>query len=96
MNAFVRILLSAFLSVGAFAVQGQDAPPMSPGFHEPRAPLRELSPEEREQWRQTRRERRDAWRQMSPEERHQLRRDIRDAGHAIYPRGMRSRDQRKD
>lgn len=96
MNPCVRILLSMFLSVAAFAVQGQDAPSMPPGVHEPRAPVRELSPEERAQWRETRRERRDAWRQMSPEERHQLRRDIRDAGHAIYPRGLRPRDQRQD
>ena len=49
--------------------------------------MRELSPEQREQFREERRQRREAWQQMSPEERHQLRRDIRDAGQTLYPRG---------
>jgi hypothetical protein len=49
--------------------------------------MRELSPDQREQVREERRQRRETWQQMSPEERHQLRRDIRDAGQTLYPRG---------
>lgn len=53
----------------------------------------DMSPEQRQQWRDERRQRRDARRQMSPEERHQLRRDIRDAGQALYPpAGHRGRE----
>jgi hypothetical protein len=54
---------------------------------QPHTPMRDLSPEQRDQVREERRQRREAWQQMSPEDRHQLRRDIRDAGQTLYPRG---------
>lgn len=50
-----------------------------------------LRPPPTEEEREERRQRREAWRQMTPEERHQLRRDIRDAGHMLYPRGQNFR-----
>jgi hypothetical protein len=68
-------------------------PALSPLGQEPRI---QLTPEQLEQWRIERRTRREAWQQMSPEERHQLRRDIRDAGHELYPRVRRGHDPRKD
>lgn len=54
---------------------------MQQGMHR-----QDWTPEQREQWREERRQRREQWQQLSPEERHQLRRDIRDAGQTLYPR----------
>lgn len=48
-----------------------------------------LMPDLMEERREEARRRREAMQQMSPEERHQLRRDIRDAGRMLYPRGPR-------
>jgi hypothetical protein len=91
MKAFATILTLCVLSA-AFAAAAQDVSP-PPGMygqmHGQR--MRELSPEQREQVREARQQRRDTWQQMSPEDRHQLRRDIRDAGQTLYPRGRRQR-----
>jgi uncharacterized membrane protein len=90
MKTPVLILLLALSA--ALPAWGQDAPLPPAGYRE-RMPLRDgLSSEERERMRDTRQERRDAWRQMSPEDRHQLRRDIRDAGRTLYPRGPQRRN----
>jgi hypothetical protein len=97
MKKSVHLLAVLCLAVTAFAAVAQSAPPPPPpGYGQmQRMPLRdwrELSPEQREQLREERRQqRREAWREMSPEERHQLRRDVRDAGR-LYPRGPRRRD----
>ncbi|MDP1653265.1 MAG: hypothetical protein Q8L56_11140 [Rhodocyclaceae bacterium] len=95
MKKSARLLVMLCLSVTAFAAAAQSAPPPPPpGYYGqmPRGPMRDLSPEQREQWREERRQqRREEWREMSPEDRHQLRRDIRDAGR-LYPRGPRHRD----
>ena len=95
MKKSARHLLLLCLAATAFPVAAQAEPPPSPpGYDYPgqmQRPLRDwrdASPDQREQWREERRQRRDAWREMSPEERHQLRRDIRDAGR-FYRRGPR-------
>jgi hypothetical protein len=98
MNKSARLLVLSGLAAIAFSVGAQGLPPAPP----PGAPDRQgmmqrswgdPSAADRERWREERRERRDAWQHMSPEERHRLRRDIRDAGQAIYPRhGLRGRD----
>lgn len=95
MHPIVRLLLLS-LSTAALPAGAQDvpAPPPPAGWQAPERPMRDLSPEERAQWRESREQRREAWRQMSPEERHELRRDIRNAGQELYPRGKRSRDSR--
>lgn len=91
----VRLPVLLLLAALASAALAQGGPP--PGYPggpgnfgaphpERRAPGRDLSPAEREQWREERRQRREAWREMSPEERHQLRRDIRDARQLYPPR----------
>lgn len=90
--AFLLLMLTALPHAGA-----QDA---SPPPHLPPPPFGEqrqmrphaFAPEQHEQWREERRQRREALQQMSPEERHQLRRDIRDAGQTLYPRGPRRRE----
>jgi Spy/CpxP family protein refolding chaperone len=95
----MKTSLAIFLLCWAvLPVRGQEAPTYPPGYfgQEQRMPWRELTPEQREQMREERRQRREAWQQMSPEERHQLRRDIRDAGQALYPRGRHGRDPRLD
>jgi uncharacterized membrane protein len=86
-----------FCLAAALPAYGQESPPpLPPAGQELRMPLHVLTPEQLEQWREERRQRREAWQQMSPEERHQLRRDIRDAGHALYPRNRRGRDARDE
>ncbi len=68
-------------------------PPERPGhagIHH--KPPQDMTPEERAAWREARRARREQWRQMSPEERHQLRHDIREAGHDLYRRAPRRDD----
>lgn len=90
-----HLLVMLCLAVTALAAAAQGAPP-PPGYGgqmpQHREAWRELPPEQREQWRNERRQqRREEWREMSPEDRHQLRRDIRDAGR-LYPRGPRNRD----
>jgi Spy/CpxP family protein refolding chaperone len=91
MKKLVRAFLLLCMCVIAPVVHAQQygPPPPPAGFQGPGqgVPMRELSPEQREQFREERRQRREAWQQMSPEERHQLRRDIRDAGQTLYPRG---------
>lgn len=86
--AFLLLMLSALPYAGA-----QPAPRPSDGQRQLRA--HDFSPEQREQWREERREerrqRREQWQQMSPEDRHQLRRDVREAGQSLYPRGPRRR-----
>lgn len=67
--------------------EGAQPPPDADGRLPQQRTLLELIEERREEARR----RREAWRQLSPEERHQLRRDIRDAGDALYPRGARRR-----
>jgi len=96
MKALVTILILCSLSA-ALPAAAQDAP-LSPGMYGQmqRQPMRDLSPEQREQMREARQQRRDAWQQMSPEDRHQLRRDIRDAGQTLYPRGGVGRRHRPD
>lgn len=96
----VRYFVLLCLAATAFSAAARDEPPPPPpgypgyGYGAPgqmQRPLRDwrdASPDQREQWRDERRQRRDAWRDMSPEERHQLRRDIRDAGR-MYRRGHR-------
>jgi Spy/CpxP family protein refolding chaperone len=93
-----KSLANFLLCLAALPARGQEAPPFPPGYfgQEQRVPMRELTPEQREQVREERRQRHEAWQQMSPEERHQLRRDIRDAGKALYPRGRHGRDTRRD
>jgi Spy/CpxP family protein refolding chaperone len=89
MKKTVLILLLCCLAAAAVPVAAQDAPP--PGQfgrgaqmrEQMREQMHEMSPEQRE----ARQQRRDTWQQMSPEDRHQLRRDIRDAGQTLYPRG---------
>jgi Spy/CpxP family protein refolding chaperone len=96
MKKSVRLLALFCLAVTAFAAAAQaEPPPPPPGYGYPgqmQRPLRDwrdASPDQREQWREERRQqRRETWREMSPEERHQLRRDIRDAGR-MYRRGPR-------
>ena len=82
----------ALLALSAPA-QAQPAPPPPPGWERPGygygGPGRAMTPEEREQWREERRQRREAWREMSPEERHQLRQDVREAGR-MHRRGYRA------
>lgn len=93
MKTSVRILLLC-LSAALLPAWAQEVPPPS-GYPErvQRMPMRDgLSAEERERMREAGRERREAWRQMSPEDRHQLRRDIRDAGRSLYPRGRPHRE----
>ena len=91
MKTLPRLLLSLSLCAAVLPARGQGAPPppAAAGFHAQELPLlmrSDLSTEERERLREEARRRREAWQQMSPEERHQLRRDIRDAGQALYPR----------
>jgi len=92
MRAFVRPLLPFLLcSLALSSVRAEEPPartmePPHPGRRHGESP-HGMTPEERAAWREERRARREPWRQMSPEERHQLRRDIREAGDAIYPRG---------
>jgi len=84
MKSWLLVILTVLLAVPAWGQR-----PVPPGER-----LREMTPEERVQWREqwhqqmseARRQRREAWQQMSPEERHQLRQDIRDAGREVYPR----------
>ena len=92
-----RYAILLFCLYAVLPARGQE-PPYPPGYfgQEQRVPMRELTPEQREQVREERRQRHEAWQQMSPEERHQLRRDIRDAGKALYPRGRHGRDTRRD
>ena len=96
MKALVTILILCSLSA-VFPAAAQDAP-LSQGMYGQmqHQPMRDLSPEQREQMREARQQRRDAWQQMSPEDRHQLRRDIRDAGQTLYPRGGGGRRHRPD
>lgn len=97
MKKSVRLLVMQCLAVTALAAEAQSVPPPPPpGYggqmQRPQRDWREMPPEQREQWRDERRQqRREAWREMSPEDRHQMRRDIRDAGR-LYPRGPRHRD----
>ncbi len=96
MEKSVRLLTLLTLAAAAFtaAAQGDQPPPPvgvgngAPGqMQRPFRNWQEASPDQREQWREERRQqRREAWRDMSPEERSQLRRDIRDAGR-MYRRG---------
>lgn len=101
MKKSTRLLVMLCLAAGAFAATAQNAPPpgfsgqMPEGARGPMRDWREMPPEQREQWREERRQRRDAWREMSPEERHQLRRDIRDAG-KFYPPAPHGRGPRRD
>jgi hypothetical protein len=101
MKKSVHSLVLLCFAATAFSVAAQAEPPPPPpgypgyGYGNPgqmQRPLRDwrdASPDQREQWREERRQqRREAWREMSPEERHQLRRDIRDAGR-FYRRGQR-------
>lgn len=109
MEKTARMLILLCLAIASFGAGAQDVPPAPPygagapsgsppGFGGPAArlpmrPLNDWTPEQREQFREERRQRREAWMQMSPEERHQLRRDIRDAGQRLYPYGRhRGRD----
>jgi|GEM_PF-5874050 len=81
------LFLAALLALPALAQPVPPPPP--PGWErQGHGPGRGMTPEEREQWREERRQRREAWREMSPEERHQLRQDIREAGR-IQRRGQR-------
>lgn len=95
-SAVLFLLLSLSATLPVCAQDVPPPPPVPPFGQEPRFQLRSLTPEQLEQWREERRLRREAWQQMTPEERHQLRRDIRDAGHALYPRNRRGQDQRND
>lgn len=98
MNKCVRHLALLCLAATAFSAAAQGEPPAPPPGYgypgqmqrpmRPQHDWRDASPDQREQWREERRQRRDAWRELSPEERHQLRRDIRDAGR-MYRRGQR-------
>jgi hypothetical protein len=84
---FLLLMLTALPYAGA-----QDVPPAPPSSYGQRQMRpHDFSPEQREQWREERRQRREALQQMSPEERHQLRRDVREAGQSLYPRGPRRR-----
>lgn len=100
MKKHASIFLLCCLAAAAFPVAAQDAP--SPGqfgrgANMPmREQMREMSPEQREQMREARQQRRETWQQMSPEDRHQLRRDIRDAGQTLYPRGGGGRRHHPD
>jgi hypothetical protein len=92
MHPIIRLLLSLSLIAAALPGWAQDVPPppLPPaGWQVPERAMRELSPEERTQWRESREQRREARRQMSPEERHAFRRDIRNAGRELYPHGQR-------
>ncbi|MFN3883681.1 MAG: hypothetical protein ACK4Q4_02850 [Rhodocyclaceae bacterium] len=88
----VLVLLGCAMLGTAQAQGAPPLPPVQPGPHEaPRGSWRDLTPKQRERWREWREERRqqrDFLREMSPEERHQLRRDIREAGR-FYRRGPR-------
>jgi hypothetical protein len=95
MQKSVRHLALLCLAATAFTVAAQGGPPPPPpgyGYGQMQRPFRDwrdAPPEQREQWREERRQqRREQWRDMSPEERHQMRRDIRDAGR-MYRRGQR-------
>lgn len=86
MKKGVRTLLLSCLLTTGLPAWGQGVPP---GYDAPpreHSAMRELSPEQRQQFREERRQRREAWQQMSPEDRYQLRRDIREAGQTLYPR----------
>lgn len=87
--AFLLLMLTALPYAGA-----QPAPRPFDGQRQMRP--HDLSPEQRGQWheerRDERRQRREALQQMSPEERYQLRRDVREAGQSLYPRGPRRRE----
>lgn len=92
-------LLLSLSCLAALPARGEEAQRYPPGYfgQEQRQPWRELTSEQRELVREERRQRREQWQQMSPEERHQLRRDIRDAGQALYPpRGRHGRDPHRD
>jgi len=94
MHPFIRVFLPFLLCCAILPARGQGAPVAPPAGHQAgefryHLSPRDMTPEEREAWREERRQRREQWRQMSPEERYQLRRDIRDAGREIYPRGPR-------
>ncbi len=77
--AFLLLMLSALPHAGA---QPAHRPPDGQRQMRPH----DFPPEQREQWREERRQRREQWQQMSPEDRHQLRRDVREAGQSLYPR----------
>ncbi|MEW6164660.1 MAG: hypothetical protein AB1642_06335 [Pseudomonadota bacterium] len=82
----LSLLLCACLS----AAHAQETPqPGADRQGDMRPPLRALSSEERGEFREAHRQHRESWRQMSQEERHALRRDIREAGRSLYPRGPR-------
>jgi Spy/CpxP family protein refolding chaperone len=96
MNKPFLILFAMLLSAAAGHVLAQGVPPpppghAGPGLQDQRGLMRDLSLEQREQMRAERRERHEAWQRMSPEERQQLRRDIRDSGQTLYPRGRHHR-----
>lgn len=91
-------LLPLLLCCLILPAHGEEAPAGPPGGSAPTGrefrhgmPPHDMSPAERAAWREERRQRRAAWKQMTPEERRQLRRDIREAGDAIYPRGPHAR-----
>jgi hypothetical protein len=93
MKKSLRHFVLLCLAATAFPAIAQGEPPPPPpgygyqGQMQRQRDWRDQSPEQREQWREDRRQqRREQWRDMSPEERHQLRRDIRDAGR-MYRRG---------
>lgn len=91
MKKFACLCLG-LLCGAAFGVraQGMPSPPGGDGRLQ-RPPPQDWTPEQREQWREERRQQREAWHQMSPADRQQLRQDIRESGRALYPRERRHR-----